>query len=162
MYYLLQPFRPMQVAEISSRMLLERLREDPTLPVERLDWGVANRVMDSEVLCVALSHGAPCGQGLLVHLDDLLALEGGDEIRSNCLAFRAHHDRVAANDDVLEELIPGWQASRVDLDRELDESMEKSARERDQWREELLALSPIPALAEHWRSVGGSLPRLPA
>ena len=162
MYYLLQPSRPMQAAEIPSRMLLERLREDPTMLVERLEWRAATRSMDDDVLRVALSHGAHCSQGLLVYLDDLFDLEGGDEIRRNCAAFQAHQDKVAANDDVLEELMPGWKASEVDPDRELDESMEKSAQERDQWRDELLAMSPIPELAGHWRSLGGSLPRMPA
>lgn len=162
MYYLLQPLRPMQVAEIPSRMLLERLREDPALPIERLDWTAASRAMDDDVLRVALSHGAHSSHGLLVYLDDLVDLEGGDEIRRNCAAFKAHQGRVAANDDVLEELMPGWKAAEVDVDRELDESMEKSAHERDQWREALLATSPIPELAEHWRSLGGSLPTNPA
>lgn len=162
MYYLLQPSRPMQAAEIPSRMLLEGLRNDPTLAVERLEWVAATRPFDDEVLRVALSHGAHWSHGLLVYIDDLVDLQGGDEIRRNCVAFKAHQDKVAANDDVLEELIPGWKASGPDLDRELDESMEKSARERDQRREELLAMPPIPELAEHWRSLGGSLPRMPA
>lgn len=152
----------MQAAEIPSRMLLERLREDPTLAVERLEWFAAPRPMDDDVLRVALSHGAGCSQGLLVYSVDLVDLEGGAEIRRNCAAFKAHQAKVAANDDVMEELMPGWNASEVDLDRELDESMEKSAQERDQRREDLLAMPPTPELAEHWRSLGGRVPSVPA
>lgn len=162
MYYLLQPSRPLRAAEIPSRMLLEKLREDPALPVERLAWVAVTRPMDDDVLRVALSHGAHCSQGLLVYSLDLVDLEGGDEIRRNCAAFRAQQATVAANDDVMEELMPGWKASVPDLDRELDESMEKSARERDQRREDLLAVPPIPELAEHWRSLGGRVPSLAA
>ncbi|MCA1784039.1 MAG: hypothetical protein ABR500_01640 [Dermatophilaceae bacterium] len=162
MYYYLQPLRPMQAAEIRSRILLERLREDPTLPVERLAWVAATRAMDDDVLRVALSHGAACRQGLLVDLVDLGDLEGGDEIRRNCAEFKAQQAKVAANDDVLEELMPGWKALVPDVDRELDESMEKSAQERDQWRQDLLAMPPIRELAEHWRSLGGRVPSSPA
>lgn len=151
----------MQAAEVPSRLLLERLREEPTLPVERLVWMAATRPMDEDVLRVALSHGAACTQGILVDLDDLVDLEGGNEIRRNCAEFKAHRATEAANDDVMEELVPGWRASIPDVDRELDESMEKSAHERDQWREDLLAMPPIRELAEHWRSLGGHVPSVP-
>ncbi|KAB7745131.1 hypothetical protein GA707_03965 [Nostocoides sp. F2B08] len=114
--------------------------------------------MDDDVLRVALSHGARCTEGLLVYLDDLVALEGGDEIRRKGAAFTAHQGVVAANDDVMGQLVPGWTASRVDPESQLDESMEQSARDRDQWRDDLLATSPLPELAEHWQSLGGSLP----
>jgi hypothetical protein len=151
----------MQAAEIPSSMLLQRLRENPALAVERLDWTAVTRPMSDDVLRVALSHGARCSQGLLVNHDDLVPLEGGDGIRRNGAAFKAHHDTVAANDDVLEELMPGWKATEGGRDPEPDESMEDSARERDQRRDELLATPPIPELADHWRSLGGSLPRTP-
>ena len=161
MYYLLQPSRPMQVTDIPSPMLLQRLRENPALAVERLEWEVSTRVMDDDVLRVALSHGARCTDGLLVYLDDLVALEGGDDIRRKGAAFSSHQGMVAANDDVLEQLVPGWTPSRVDPESLLDESMEQSARDRDQWRDDLLATSPIPELADHWRSLGGTLPTRP-
>jgi hypothetical protein len=151
----------MHAAEIPSPMLLQRLRENPALAVERLDWAAVTRPMSDDVLRVALSHGARCSQGLLVNLEDLAALEGGDGIRRNGAAFKAHQDRVAANDDVLDELMPGWKASEGDRDLEPDESLEDSARERDRWRDELLATPPILTLADHWRSLGGSLPRMP-
>lgn len=152
----------MQSAEIHSRLLLTTLQDDPALPIERLQWVAATRPMDEDVLRVALSHGAACSQGLLVDLEDLVDLEGGDEIRRNCAEFTSHQARMAANDDVMEELVPGWRASVPDLDRELDESMDKSAHERDQRREDLLAMPPIRELAEHWRSLGGRLPGVDA
>ncbi|MGA8044642.1 MAG: hypothetical protein WCA30_00075 [Dermatophilaceae bacterium] len=151
----------MHVADIPSPMLLKRLRENPALAVERLEWKVSTRAMDDDVLRVALSHGASCTDGLLVYLDDLVALEGGDEIRRRGAAFTAHQGVVAANDDVMGQLVPGWTPSQVDRESLLDESMEQSARDRDQWRDDLLATSPIPELAEHWRSLGGSLPTRP-
>ena len=148
----------MQSAEIQSRLLLTKLREDPALPVERLQWVATTRPMDEDVLRVALSHGAACSQGLIVDLEDLVDLEGGDGIRRNCAEFKSHQATVAANDNVMEGLVPGWRASVPDVDRELDESMEKSAHERDQWREDLLAMPPIRELAEHWQQLGGRVP----
>ena len=152
----------MQSAEIHSRLLLTKLQDHPALPVERLQWEAATRPMDEDVLRVALSHGAACRQGLLVDLEDLIDLEGGDEIRRNSAEYQSHQATVAANDDIMEELVPGWRESVPDLNRELDESMDKSAHERDHRREDLLAMPPIPELAAHWQSLGGRVPSAPA
>lgn len=153
-YYLLRPDMTVWFCDLTGRTVLDMGAKYPEVDLARLEWVPAERPFTDDLLHVALVKGVPCSTGVVVYAVDLVALEGGEELRALTRRSQAAKAKVnAQNGPLMEALIPGWTEGDRKLDAELAESMEQSARERDAERARALSEQRDPELVRHWLGI---------
>jgi hypothetical protein len=113
MCYLLSPNQPVMWTDLPGRALVKALKSAPSLAVDKLQWVQAERQDKEDMLRVALVDGAACRQGIVVDGIDLAPLQGGAEIRRLGREVRASREALRANNEMMESLMPGWNASAI-------------------------------------------------
>lgn len=158
--YRLRPPADLTWTDLSSSAL--ELVHKHGADLARLEWlPVEGREFSSDILRIALRHGTTdCSDGLVVDYQYLLDLGRSDEIRLLQHQGQELQQQIRTQSgETMEQLMPGWTEHGDDLDRRVAESSERTAREADRELAAVLAAPIKPELVEHWRALGGQLPR---
>lgn len=162
MYYRLRP--PFDVTWIDMPFIDDKLIAEHKLDLDRLDseWKpTEDRAFSNDLLRIALRHGVATSTGIAVNVKHTLDLGRSDTLRTNLLAMDdiQAEIRSSPSGELMERLIPGWNAHGEQLDENIRRSTERIAREAEEDLAAVLAAPMNEALATHWTNLGGDLPQ---
>lgn len=159
MLYRLRPMTTLEWSDISARDAIEAAVEHDA-DLDRIAWQpTESRVFSNDLLRIALRHGFATSSGIV--LDALHAVDLGraDEIRLGQQAVDGHWNRLRASQgELMERLMPGAGAIDEELSERIRGTSDQAAREANEDLAEVLAAPVKTELAQHWASLGGSLP----
>lgn len=158
MLYRMRPHTPLDWFDLPGLKMSDF--SDHGIDPDQLDWQpTEDRMFSNDLLRIAIRHGAPSRSGLLVDVNHTHDLGRADKLRISQHAIdELQAELRAAHGDLMERLMPGWEAQGEALDQRIRESTEESAREADETLAQVLAAPIQPQLADHWRSLGGVVP----
>ncbi|UOZ05100.1 MULTISPECIES: hypothetical protein [unclassified Amycolatopsis] len=128
--------------------------------LDALPWAPAERAFGADLLRIAVRHGVASPAGLVLDARHTVDLGRADGLRSDQLAIddaqAGLRESVAMR--LIEQAYPGSGELAAQLDEKLRKAAENTAREAEAQLAEVLAAPVRPALAEHWRRLGGRYP----
>ncbi|MGX5654366.1 hypothetical protein ACWKWC_06290 [Geodermatophilus nigrescens] len=158
MLYLAQPNGALKWEDIPAQSTLEAAAKYGR-DLSGLSWkDSTERTLTLDVLRVALRHGVACSAGLVVDAGLVVQLGHAGEIRRTSSNAQQARDLLVRENQVMEQISPGWTEHGRQLDAEIAKTTDKAIREAEEDAAEILAAPAIPALIKHWRKLGGRLP----
>lgn len=129
--------------------------------LDRLEWQPTEvRTFSPDMLAVALRYGEPSTTGIVLDAQHAVDIGRADELRRLQQESEALQAEISAkNGAFFEAIMPGWTESGKALDERIRESTEDAAREAEADLDQVLAVAVKPELADHWRRLGGYVPR---
>lgn len=133
-----------------------RLAAEHDADLGNLTWLPTESPVPNTIVDLALRRGHPCSRGLVLDAGLVYSLTQGDRIRRAQGDAQRAQQALRHNDQLIEQLMPGWTEHGRELDRRIAETSRQKADEADVEAAELLAGDPDPTLVEHWERLGGS------
>jgi hypothetical protein len=128
--------------------------------LDGLPWAPAERAFGDDLLRIAVRHGVVSPSGLVLDARHTVDLGRADGLRGDQLAIddaqASLRESVAMR--LIEQAYPGSGELAAQLDAKMRNATENTAREAEERFARLLAAPARPALAEHWRRLGGRYP----
>lgn len=161
MYYRLRP--PFDVTWMDMPFINDGLIAEHQLDLDRLEdeWKpTEDRLFSPDLLRIALRHGVRTSTGIAVNVHHTLDLGRSDHLRTNLMEMDDIQAKIRASESgqIMERLIPGWDAHGEELDKRIRESGNRIAQEADEDLAQVLAAPVKTGLADHWSGLGGVLP----
>ena len=154
MFYLLRPDLTIQWIDRPVKMTLGVI-EKHDADLGNLDWLPAERQFDQQTLGLALRHGIGCSKGIALPAVVLTTVDRPQNLTKAYMDVRESEAALAAQDEVMEKLMPGWKAHGEQLSAEVEQSSAASIRGAQAEAEALLAAEPKPELIAHWERLTG-------
>lgn len=126
------------------------------------DWQLSDRSLERSDIAVALRYGIPVKAGIVVAAIHVVVQQRPRELREvHEKAKRSgQHPQIKATEEFIDKyLIPGWKKHGEELDQRIDEQSEKLVEEALEEARNELAVPVKPELVEHWRGIGGIVPK---
>lgn len=125
------------------------------------DWQPSERPLSNSDIRLALRYGIPVSDGIVMEAIYIIENERPRELREvHEQAKRSRqHPTIKATDDFIDKhLAPGWKQHGDDLDRSIDEGIERSVAEAEDVARQQFEEPVKDDLVAHWRSLGGFVP----
>lgn len=159
MLYLVTPHRTMQWSDLPTSTRIHTVKEH-NLDVDKLEWLPAEARADDTTVRLALRYGVASRSGLVVDGFTVSDHHQVARIASSLREVQASREKLAGQDALMEHLMPGWKENGRQLDADVDESTDRSIKERQDAVEKMIqATTADDTLVDHWASLGGSVPQ---
>lgn len=152
MFYLVRPDMKLQWVDLPVRLTLDAIARRGA-DLGQLEWLDADRPVDQHTLPLALRPGIACSVGIAVPAVVFTTVDRPSTIAKTYRDLRESEAAWAAQDEVMEAVMPGWKANGQELAAEMQRSTEASLQKAQAAANALLAVDPKPELIQHWKQL---------
>lgn len=157
MLYLVKPDGTTEWSDLPADIVMDHARRGE-INLNRIPWEPAERKADNITLRLALRNGVPSDRGIVVRAVDVANHDRAVKLAAGLANLKESERALEAQDQVMEQLMPGWIDSGRKLEAQIDAGTRESIEEAEQDLARRLELEVDQSLADHWRSLGGYLP----
>lgn len=158
MLYLVKVNLSMEWSDLPAQTVLRAVAEHGA-PLDGVEWEPVERIASDTTVALALRYGVACLRGIAV--DGIYPVLQSRPGELEELRHPSPETRAAVSDahGIVETMFPGSAEHRRHLEAGADRSMQDAVAEAHEDVAEALAAPVRPELVEHWRSLGGHVPR---
>lgn len=158
MLYLVTPTQQVLWLRLPADVVLNAATQHD-VDLAHLEWAPADLPYSNDLLKLALAHGTPAANGIV--LDGALVARTTEATRLRDSLEQLHDAdaKTGPTDAFMERLLPGRQAHRDELNQRIDARAEEQIAEANEQARALIDTPPQRILTEHWAGLGGALPR---
>jgi hypothetical protein len=159
MLYLVRPDLTVGWSDFPVRTssLFDRAATDPGFDLADLTWKPADHPASRNVVRLALRHGVACREGIVVDAIVLINERRPRELAQGLHDVNEAKKKLVAEDDIMEQLMPGWKAHGKEVDGQVNDAMGESIAEAQEDADVLLAAPVKDELLTAWTSLGGAV-----
>ena len=157
MLYLVKPDGATEWSDLPAAIVIEHARRGE-VNLNQIPWEPAERKADDITLRLALRNGIPSDRGIVVNAVDVANHDRAEKLAEGLASLKDSERALEAENQFMEQLMPGWIDSGKKLEAEIDAGTQESITEAEEGLARRLEQEVDPSLAEHWRSLGGYLP----
>jgi hypothetical protein len=157
MLYLVRPDLTVLWSDFPVRTssLFDKAATDPSFELADLGWKLADHPATPNVVRLALRHGVACRDGIVVDAILLINERRPRELAQGLHDVNESKKKLVDQDELMEQLLPGWKAHGKELDDRMNESVGESVAEAQEDVDLLLAAPVQDDLLAAWTSLGG-------
>lgn len=157
MLYLVKTDGSTEWSDLPSDIVLDHARRSE-LDVNRIPWEPAERKADVVTVRLALRHGVPAANGIVVRAVDVANHDRAESLVAGLVALKQSGKALEANDQIMESIMPGWIENGRKLESDIETATMESIQEAEDELARRLEHSVNDELVQHWRLLGGFLP----